>query len=368
MNGHCAPRFAPLRDLLERRLGEGEERGASICVIQDGETVVDIWGGEAREGVPWERDTLVNTFSVTKTMLALVVLGLADAGDLDLDAPVARYWPEFAAEGKAGVLVRHVLGHTSGLPGWDETMTVADLYDTRRAAALLAAQKPWFEPGDGSGYQAISHGHLLGELVQRVTGRSAGTVLRTDYAEPLGADYRLGAPESADDRVAILKSPPHAPDLGEFGQRALLNPLFSMKLTTTREFLGAELGGFNGQGNARSVARLQSLVSHGGTIDGRTYLSPEIVERIFEVQSDSPDRVLGHRIPFGMGYALPTPDLMPTPSGRVCWWVGHGGAVVVNDLDRRMTMAYAMNKMAAELVGAAKTREYVRTTYECVSV
>jgi CubicO group peptidase (beta-lactamase class C family) len=256
MNGHCAPRFAPLRDLLERRLGEGEERGASICVVQDGETVVDIWGGDAREGVPWERDTLVNTFSVTKTMLALVVLGLADAGELDLDAPVARYWPEFAAEGKAEVLVRHVLGHTSGLPGWDEKMTVADLYDTRRAAALLAAQKPWFEPGNGSGYQAISHGHLLGELVQRVTGRSAGTVLRTDYAEPLGADYWLGAPESADERVAVLKSPPHAPDLGEFGQRALLNPLFSMKLTTTREFLGAELGGFNGQGNARSVAGL----------------------------------------------------------------------------------------------------------------
>ncbi|WP_406689862.1 serine hydrolase domain-containing protein [Saccharopolyspora sp. ID03-671] len=366
MNGHCAPRFAPLRDLLERRLADGDERGASLCVIQDGETVVDLWAGEASEGVPWEADTLVNTFSVTKTMLALVALSLADSGELDLDAPVARYWPEFAEKGKSGVLVRHVLGHTSGLPGWDATMTVEDLYDTRRAAALLAAQKPWFAPGDGSGYQAISHGHLLGELVLRATGSTAGELLRTRFAEPLEADYWLGAPESVDARVARLKSPPHAPELGEFGQRALLNPVLSMKVTTTREFLGAELGGFNGQGNARSVARMQSPISHGGEIGGRRYLSPQVIERIFEVQSDSRDRVLGHRIPFGMGYALPTPELMPTPSGRICWWVGHGGAVVVNDLDRRTTLAYAMNKMAAELVGAAKTRDYVRTTYECL--
>ncbi|RRO16703.1 class A beta-lactamase-related serine hydrolase [Saccharopolyspora rhizosphaerae] len=368
MNGHCHPRFAPLRDLLERNLAEGEERGASICVVQDGETVVDLWGGEARNDVPWERDTLVNTFSVTKTMLALVVLRLADAGTIDLDAPVARYWPEFAVQGKSEVLVRHVLGHTSGLPGWDQEMTLADLCDTRRAAALLAAQAPWFEPGQGSGYQAISHGHLLGELVQRTDGRTAGAVLREDFAEPLGADYWLGAPESVDERVAVLKSPPHAPDLDEFGKRALLNPMFSMKVTTTRDFLGAELGGLNGQGNARSVARVQSVVSHGGVVDGKRYLSPEVIERIFEVQSDSPDRVLGHRIPFGTGYALPAPELMPTPSGRICWWVGNGGAVVVNDLDRRMTIAYAMNKMAAGLVGAAKTRDYVRTTYDCVEV
>ncbi len=367
MNGHCASRFAPLQELLERRLAEGEERGASICVVQDGETVVDIWGGEAREGVPWERDTLVNTFSVTKTMLALVVLGLADSGEIDLDAPVADHWPEFAAEGKSQVLVRHLLGHTSGLPGWDATMTVDDLYDTRRAAALLAAQQPWFEPGQGSGYQAITHGHLLGELVQRATGRSLGTVLRTDYAEPLGADFWLGAPESVDGRVAVLKSPPGVPELGELGARALANPLLSMRVTTAREFLAAELGGFNGQGNARSIARLQSVISHGGALDGRRYLSREVVERIFKVQSDARDRVLGIHIPFGMGYALPIPELMPTPTGRICWWVGHGGAVVINDLDRRMTMAYAMNKMSAELVGATKTRDYVRTTYECLS-
>ncbi|GAB3696053.1 serine hydrolase domain-containing protein [Saccharopolyspora tripterygii] len=366
MNGDCAPRFAPLRDLLERKLDEGEERGASLCVVQDGEVVVDLWAGEAREGVPWERDTLVNTFSVTKTMLALVALGLIDSGELDPDAPVARYWPEFAAEGKSGVLVRHLLAHSSGLPGWDEKMTLEDLYDPRRAAALLAAQKPWFEPGDGSGYQAISHGNLLGELVLRVTGRTAGTVLRTYYAEPLDADFWLGAPESVDDRVAMLKSPPHAPDLDEFGRRALGNPLFSMKVTTTREFLGAEMGGFNGQGNARSVARLQSVISHGGAVAGRRFLSPEVIERIFEVHSDSRDRVLGRRIPFGLGFALAAPELMPTPPGRICWWVGNGGAVVVNDLDRRMTVAYTMNKMAAELVGAAKTRDYVRTAYECL--
>jgi CubicO group peptidase (beta-lactamase class C family) len=373
--GTCVPRFAPVRDLLNRRLGDGAEAGASICLIQDDAKVVDLWGGVAdpASGAPWTRDTVANTYSLTKTMTALVVLALADRGVLDLEAPIARYWPEFGVAGKHEVLVRHVLGHTSGVCGWQETVTLDDLYDTERAAALLAAQPPWWTPGDGSGYHAVSHGHLVGELVRRVTGRSLGTLLREEFTEPAGADYWLGAPANLDPRVATLIPAPtsgvdyRALDPAGIAVRTLTNPLIPPAVTRTRPFLAAELGGLNGQGNARSVARVQSIVSHDGTIDGRRFLSPRTIERVFAVQADGIDRVLGAHIRFGLGYALPSRRTVPAiPEGRICWWSGFGGSIVVNDLDRRLTFAYVMNRMEPGLIGAANANAYVATVYSCL--
>ena len=366
--GTCDPRFAQVRDLLTARLTSGDDLGASVCVVQDGETVVDLWGGIADRdsGTPWSRDTLANTYSLTKTMTALVALRLIDRGDLDPDAPVARYWPEFAAEDKQDVRVRHILGHTSGLSGWTERVSLEDLYDTERSSALLAGQQPWWQPGDGSGYHAISYGHLLGEIVRRITGSTLGAVLRAEFTGPLGADYWLGAPDSIDDRVATLVAPPpsgidySALDPASVFVRTMTNPIVPPAVTTTREFLGAELGGLNGQGNARSVATLQSIISHGGC----GYLCPATIKRIFEVQSDGTDRVLGAHTRFGLGYGLPTPDSMPAvPDGNVCWWTGFGGSVVVNDLDRRMTMAYVMNKMGPRFIGAENATAYVNAVY-----
>ncbi|MDQ0380520.1 serine hydrolase domain-containing protein [Amycolatopsis thermophila] len=343
-------------ELLERRLRDGDEVGASVCVIQDGDVAVDLWGGAASPSAPWRGDTLVNTYSLTKTMVALVALVLAGRGELDPDAPVSRYWPEFAAAGKRDVLVRHVLGHTSGVCGWRETVTLEDLYDAERAAALLAAQEPWWTPGGGSGYQAVCHGHLVGEIVRRITGRSLGTVLREEFP---GADYWLGTPESAFDRIATLvpaaSSGVDRSALDPIAIRTLTNPVIPPAVATTRPFLTAELGGLNGQGNARSVASLQSLVSHGAI---------STVDRIFEVQSDGVDRVLGTRVRFGLGYALDGP--LPLPEGRICWWSGFGGSVVVNDLDRRLTFAYVMNRMEPGLLGAPNARAFVEAVYSCL--
>src|SRR5699024_9046566 len=203
-------RFAGVHELLTHRLANGDDTGASVCVIRDGETVVDLWGGlaDADSGREWTRDTLVNSLSLTKPMTTLVVLRLLDRGELDADAPVARYWPEFAAAGKQDVLFRHVLGHTSGVAGWADPVTMHDLYDVVPAADMLAKQQPWWQPGDGSGYHAISFGHLVGEIVRRVTGATLGTVLREEFTRPLGADYWLGAAETLDGRVATLVAPP----------------------------------------------------------------------------------------------------------------------------------------------------------------
>lgn len=370
--GTCVPRFARVGDLLADRLDSGADVGASVCVVQDGEMVVDLWGGLAdrESGTPWTSDTLVNTYSLTKTMTTLVALRLIDSGDLDPDAPVARYWPEFAAEGKQDVLVRHILGHTSGVSGWAERVALEDLYDTERSAALLAAQQPWWRPGEGSGYHAISFGALVGEIVRGITGATLGAALHAEFTAPLGADYWLGAPDSIDNRVATLLAPPPSGidystlDPASVFVRTMANPLVPPAVTTTREFLGAELGGMNGQGNARSVAVLQSIISHGG----RGYLSPATIERIFEVQSDGTDRVLGAHTRFGLGYALPTPDSMPAvPDGNICWWTGFGGSIVVNDLDRGMTMAYVMNKMDRRLIGAENATAYVDAVYSCLN-
>lgn len=374
--GTCEERFGNVRDLLATRLDNGGELGASVCVIKDGRVAVDLWGGtaDADSGRVWERDTLVNTYSVTKTVTALAALILIDRGELDPDATVAHYWPEFAAAGKRDTVVRHILSHTCGVPGWARRVSLDDIYDTQASAALLAAQEPWWRPGDGSGYQALNHGHLVGELVRRITGRTLGEFLVDELTGPCEADYWLGAPASVDARVATLvPSPGSGIDYGALSPdsvlvKTLTNPVIPPRVTTTRPFLAAELGGLNGQGNARSVATLQSIVSHGGVLGDQRYLSSSTIDRIFEPQSDSIDRVLGSRIRFGLGYALSVPDALPEiPTGKVCCWVGFGGAFVVNDLDRRMTVAYAMNKMAPKLIGSENTRAYLAAVYSSLA-
>ena len=220
VQGFAHDRFAPVREAFEANLASGADVGASFCATVEGETVVDLWGGYADEARtrPWERDTIVNVYSTTKTMTALTALLLADRGELDFDAPVARYWPEFAANGKAGVTVGHLMSHSSGLSGWKETVSEADLYDWDKVTALLAAQAPFWEPGTASGYHGMTQGYLVGEVVRRITGRSIGTVFREEIAEPLDADFYIGLPESEDARVADLIPPPPGTGMGDGAQ------------------------------------------------------------------------------------------------------------------------------------------------------
>ncbi|RDI35801.1 CubicO group peptidase (beta-lactamase class C family) [Rhodococcus sp. AG1013] len=371
--GFADPSYAGLRELLQRNLDDGIDAGASVCVVRDGEIVVDLWGGVADvdTDAPWVKDTVVNTYSLTKTMTTLAALLLVDRGLLDLDAPVARYWPEFAANGKDGVLVRHVLGHTSGVSGWQQPVTIADICDDVLAENLLAEQAPWWEPGSASGYHATNYGHLVGGLVRRIAGRSLGEFFATEIAEVCGADYLIGTPADVDARVAPLIAPP--PTGFDYGAlpadsvfvKTMTNPAIPIPETSSRQWRGAQIGGVNGHGNARSVARVQSVVSHGGrAVSGVEVLRPEAVERVFDVQADGVDQVLGAALRFGLGYALPAPAIHPSiPDGRVCWWTGYGGSIVVNDLDRRMTFAYVMNKMTPQLLGAPRTEEYVAQAY-----
>jgi CubicO group peptidase (beta-lactamase class C family) len=348
--GFAHDRYAAVRAAFE----ENDEVGASVCVTVEGETVVDLWGGFADEARsrPWQQDTIVNVYSVTKTMTALTALLLADRGELDFDAPVARYWPEFAANGKESVQVSHLMSHSSGLSGWREPITVEDLYDWEKATALLAAQEPFWKPGTASGYHGITQGYLVGEVVRRITGRSLGTVFRQEIAEPLGADFHIGLAASEDGRVADLipplEAPPFDADSSELVLNAATNPEVDPAVTRTRAWRGAEIPAVGGAGNARSVAEIHTLLANGGVAKGKQLLSEAGCRRALEVQIEGPDLILGRPIRWGLGFAVNS-GMMPNPN--TIFWGGAGGALAVIDLDARVTIAYAMNRMVGGTTG-----------------
>lgn len=375
IDGLVDDRFAGLRAEFEARLASGEELGASLAVIIDGEPVVDLWGGwsDPERTRPWQSDTITNVWSISKTVTALAVLLLVDRGLVDPDAPVARYWPQFAAAGKDGVLVRHLLMHTSGVSGWDQPVTGADILDARASAARLAAQAPWWQPGTASGYHLLDYGHLLGELVERVTGTPLGAFVAAEIAGPLGADFHLGLPESEDRRVSnVVAPPPIRIDLAAMSQdspafRTLTGPSLDAEFTWSRAWRAAGLGGAGGQGNARSVARIQSIVAQRGEVDGIRLLTESTVDRIFAEHTDNVDLVLGLPLRFGLGYAVSNPASTPgIPEGRVAFWGGWGGSIVIADVERRMTFAYVMNRMSPGIIGSARSDAYCAEVYRAL--
>lgn len=373
VDGTCADAFSPLEELLESNLTAGLDAGASVAVVHDGELVVDLWGGEARPGVPWQRDTITQVWSVTKTMAALTLLTQVDKGLIDLDAPVATYWPAFAAAGKEGVLVRHVLGHTSGLPGWGPEVSVEDILDLEKSEAILAAQEPWYEPGSAPAYQIVCHGHLIDGIVRGATGRTVAAILHDDIMAPLGGGFRLGVPDDELDLVADLQNPPPSGiDYSVFPSdhfllRTIMNPLLLPEaVCNTPAWRKGAVGGAGGHGNARGIALAQALVSHGGEVNGVRLLSPDTIDRIFEVQAEGTDQLLSVPVRFGIGYALQMSSAPAIPEGRVCWWTGYGGAIVVNDLETRTTVAYAENKLADHMVASPRTDAYVTTALDIV--
>ncbi|MEU6643417.1 serine hydrolase domain-containing protein [Saccharomonospora sp. NPDC046836] len=384
VQGHWEDRFAPLAQILEKNLASGEDVGASVAVMLDGRPVVDLWGGwvDQAHTRPWARDTIVNVWSNTKTVTALAALILIDRGDLDPFAPVASYWPEFAANGKERIEVRHILSHTSGVAGWDMPVTMDDVYDPVKSVAMLAAQAPWWEPGTAGGYHGLSIGHLVGELVRRVTGMSLGRFVAQEIAAPLGADFHIGLPESEDSRISPLILPPPGPafdealvdiDKDSVGYKLTAAGLATDPATAWDvQWRRSEIcGAGNGHGNARSLATIQAVVSHAGEFQGVRLLSEKTCDLIFTEHAKGPDLYLGLPIRWGVGYALSYPEAFPyLPDGRVCFWAGWGGSMVINDLDRRLTFAYIMNRMEPGvlgtyqgIVGGVRSEELIRATY-----
>ncbi|MDQ1661793.1 MAG: hypothetical protein QOJ68_1773 [Blastococcus sp.] len=331
--------FTAVPSALAGMLDDGDA-GGSVAVFVDGEPVVDVWGGfaDADRTTPWQRDTITNVFSVTKTMTALCALILVDRGDLDLDAPVGRYWPEFAAAGKDWVLVRHLLAHTAGLPDWDGP--IEELYDWPAATARLAAKTALWEPGSAAGYHSLTQGFLVGEVVRRITGRSVGEFFAAEVAGPLGADFSMGLTAEHDSRVAPTVPPPSRDEdyaaSAPGGSASATATAMRVRDANSVAWRRAQIPAASGFGNARSIALVQSVLACGGAVGGVRLLSHAGCERAREEQFSGEDRRLGTKVRWGLGYGL---------FGTNLGWGGWGGSLVMIDPEGRMAVAYATNQM-----------------------
>ena len=376
ISGTCKDGFDGVREAFAGNFTERDngifDEGASVAVTIDGELVVDLWGGtanrDAGESLPWEQDTIINVWSTTKTVAALAMLVLADRGELDLYAPVATYWPEFAAQGKESIEVRHVMSHTAGLSGWAEPIDYTDLYDRRKAAAMLGAQAPWWEPGTASGYHAITQGYLEGEIVQRVTGQSLGDFVRANITGPLGADFHIGTPPEADARVAHVIPPPPLPMPENLDPDSVLaktfgNPVLDATKSWDVEWRRAEIPAAGGHGNARSVAQIHTPMACGGEANGVRLLGKETIDAVFDEQCNGTDLVLQVPLRHGIGFGLPIPEMPLGPNERTCFWGGWGGSLAIIDLDARMSFSYVMNKMGEGTVGDLRGAGLLMATY-----
>lgn len=379
VQGHCDDEFEGLRHLMKDFIHSDQELGASLTVNIDGKNVIDIWGGYRDEAKTrlWDRDTIVNVWSVTKAISSLAVFILVDRGLLNFNEKVARYWPEFAANGKQDVEVRHIISHTSGVPAWEKPITLEDIYDIDESTARLAAQAPWWAPGTASGYHSLTHGHLIAELVRRVTGKSLKQFIAEDIAAPLEADFQIGVPEKDYHRTAQIIPPPlpssprPAPSPGSVMERAMNAPAIKAEVSETTGWRNAQVAAAGGYGNSRSITSIMSILSLSGTINGLRFLSPETIQKIFEEQANGTDLVIGAKVRFGTGFSLPAKDTIfdwvPT-DGHICGWGGWGGSMVLMDIDRRMTISYAMNKMQNVGLGSPNTKAYIAAVYKVLGV
>jgi CubicO group peptidase (beta-lactamase class C family) len=376
IEGTCNESFIPVKEAFHQNFLTGLEVGASLAIIHNDELIVDLWGGFSDGAFtrPWERDTLVNVFSTTKMVTALCILHLADQGRIDLDQPLAAYWPEFTRDGKDQILIRQVLSHTAGLPGFTPQIRFEDQYDWQNIIHLLEAEKPWWKPGTRLGYHTLTYGYLLGEIVRRVTGKTLGQYLREEITSPLGIDFFIGLPEEEEPRVAEI-----VPMRQEFTKAQLsalkvifpmaikiaVNPYLDVRKFNTRACHAAEIPAGNGMGNARSVARLGSILAGGGTINGKQILSRKMVERAILEQARGRDKIaFGRPSAWGLGVMLLNKALLLGP--RSFYATGLGGSVCVMDLDRNLTLVYAMNKMAELAEGDSRSIPLVHKMWECL--
>jgi CubicO group peptidase (beta-lactamase class C family) len=376
IQGVCAERFGAVRAALERNLDSGEELGASLVLDIDGDIVIDMWGGftDQARTIPWTEHTITNVWSSTKTVTSLAALMLADRGELDVDAPVAKYWPEFGARGKQDILVRQLMSHSSGVSGLEQPASVEDLYDWTLATTRMAGQAPWWEPGTASGYHALNYGHLVGEVVRRISGKTLKQFVADEIAGPLGADFQIGAAESDWGRIADVVPPPPLPfDLDALGAdspafKTFTGPPAAAEDANIPGWRRADIGAANGHGNARSVSRVMSVVARGGQVDGVRLLSGDTIDLIFREQLNGIDLVLGLPLRWGIGFGLPRLDILPwIPDEKICYWGGWGGSMIVMDVGRRMTISYMMNKMGPGIIGSSRSAEYGQAIYDTVS-
>lgn len=358
VNGECESRFRAVRDAFERGFERHDELGAAVSVVVDGRPVVDLWGGfrDAARTLAWERDTLVNVWSISKAVTAVCLAMLADRGQLDVDAPVAAYWPEFAAEGKHEIRVSSLLAHQAGLPGLRTKLPDDSHLDWQVMTEALAQERPWWKPGTALGYHWFTWGWLAGELLRRVDGRSVGAFIRAELAEPLGLDFHLGTPPEIDARIAPIagRDTPVAwpvllywvrtPHRMPMRMCSLDNPHQSEAKVDSRAWRAAEIPAANGISNARGLARLFGVLARERDEVRSSLLGSAALARAIGMQADGRDLMFGYRSRFGLGFMLDSPSLGIASGSRSFGHTGAGGGFAFADPDRGIGFAYTPNR------------------------
>ena len=387
LHGECAPRFARVREVFEASFRAGREIGAAVAVMHDGQLVVDLWGGWADQARtrPWQRDTIVNVYSCTKAMVALCAHQLVERGRLDLDAPVAEYWPEFGQRGKRTLPVRWLLSHRAGLPAVRELLPPEALYDWTMITDALAAEEPWWEPGSAHGYHAVTFGWLVGEVVRRIDGRSLGTYFRDEIAQPLGLDFHIGLADSHHHRVGELSEigaggldqiDPAAlglmqivlSDPASITARAFLNPPSLALGVNNPEWRRAEIPGANGHAAARDLARVYGALARGGDLDGVHVLAADRIAALSVEQSYGPDRVLQVPTRFGLGVMLPQERSDARFGGaRAFGHPGAGGALGCADPDAKLGFGYTPTLLGPHVLLDPRATALVDAVYASLS-
>ena len=377
VSGDCETKFNRVQEVLSSLLKDGREVGCSVCVYVDGQKVVDLWGGLAdpKSGRIWDRDTIVSTFSVSKALVSTMGHMLVDRGIIDLDEPVAKFWPEFGQNGKEGILVRHLLDHRCAISYVDTPLATGDLYDWDLMIEAIEKTCPNWEPGVKPVYLNMTYGYLMGGLVYRMTGKRIGQFNREELCGPLGLDYNFALTDDEKARCATV--------LQKGSPRALFeevenNPdtLFARTMQgfgpdedfNSDGWRSNEVGSGQGHGNARAIAGLFEMMRAGGTFNGVKIMSPTTRDRAvtYQCESETEDPVLGKPIRFALGYELnnPTFPMGPNPNAFGHW--GAGGAFGFADMDKGVAFGYTPNFMHDGLELGPRGAALVEATFDAL--
>lgn len=379
LNGHCDPRFTPVADAFSALFEDPQERGAALCIQVGGETVVDLWAGSAGKepGQDWQADTLLNLFSCTKTFAAVAALQLVGEGRLELDAPVARYWPEFAQAGKQAISVRQLLCHRAGLPAIRQPLAPEALYDWLTMTAALAAETPWWTPGAEHGYAPITYGWLVGEVIRRVDGREPGAAIVERTAKPLGLDFHIGLDDAEFHRVAhiargkgnlgdaaaqrLLKT--MMTDAAALSTRAFTNPPSVLTSTNKPEWRRMSQPAANGHGNARSLAGFYSGLLQGKLLD------EALLAELTREHAVGEDRTLLTCTRFGLGCMLDQPGVANATYGLGPQAFGHpgaGGSIGFADPERELAFGFVVNTLGPYVLMDPRAQRLARLAGDCL--
>lgn len=369
ISGQVAAGFEPVQAVFEANFAADEELGAGFAVYLDGDLVIDLHGGwmDRAKTKPWDADTIVPVYSTTKPIAALVLASILEVVPGGYETPVAEIWPEFAAAGKSHVTIGQMVSHQAGLPGFVEPIDPALWLDPPACAAALAELAPLWEPGTAHGYHPLTWGYLIGELVQRIDGRTLGTILREDIAGPAGVDFQIGTPESDHARVADIMRPRALPELGE------MNPATRTAFLT--KWAAPDRGGAiwreieipsaNGHGSACAVAQLYGIYAHEGRLAGKQIVEPIVFEELIESRTKGQDLVLPFVTEFAAGVMRNNAGVYG-PNPNTLGHSGWGGSLALGDPGRRLSLAYVMNRQSNRLQGDPRATGLVEAVYACL--